>query len=108
MAEVKEACATIRKAMVQINELTNAGLTAQSINQVTRWVNTKEEHAKKIIDLMANYCLCQRVKPVGAPGSPFTTEKDYLDALKVVYSLVVPFQVQHLANSKYLLYWRHH
>ena len=85
MAEVKEACATIRKAMVQINELTNAGLTAQSINQVTRWVNTKEEHAKKIIDLMANYCLCQRVKPVGAPGSPFTTEKDYLDALKVVY-----------------------
>ena len=85
MAEVKEACATIRKAMVQINELTNAGLTAQSINQVTRWVNTKEEHAKKIIDLMANYCLCQRVKPVGAPGSPFTTEKDYLDALKVWY-----------------------
>jgi len=29
VAEVKEACATIRKAMVQINELTNAGLTAQ-------------------------------------------------------------------------------
>ena len=85
VAEVKEACATIRKAMVQINELTSAGLTAQSINQVTRWVNTKEEHAKKIIDLMANYCLCQRVKPVGAPGSPFTTEKDYLDALKVWY-----------------------
>jgi hypothetical protein len=29
------------------------------------------------------YCLCQRVKPVGAPGSPFTTEKDFMDALVV-------------------------
>ena len=29
------------------------------------------------------YCLCQRVKPVGAPGSPFTNEKDFMDALVV-------------------------
>merc|ERR1712021_284323 len=89
VAEVKEACATIRKAMVQINELTNAGLTAQSINQITRWVNTKEEHAAKIIDLMANYCLCQRVKPVGVAGSPFSTEKDYMDALKAHHNVMV-------------------
>ena len=34
----------------------------------------------------AEYCLCQRVKPVGAPGSPFTEEKDYMDALKVLPS----------------------
>ena len=90
VAEIKEACATIRKAMVQINELSSApgGLTAQSINQVTRWVNTKEEHAKKIIDLVANYCLCQRVKPVGAPGSPFTNEKDYMDALKAHHNVM--------------------
>ena len=82
LAEIREACATIRKAMVQINELTNAGLTAQSMNQITRWVNTKEEHAIKIINLMANYCLCQRMKPVGEEGSPFNHEKDYIDALK--------------------------
>ena len=88
MAEVKEALATIQKAMVQINELTNAGLTAQSMNQITRWVNTKEEHAKKIIDLMANYCLCQRMKPVGEPGGPFTTEKDYLDAIKAHHNVM--------------------
>merc|ERR1711934_529167 len=88
VAEIKEACATIRKAMVQINALTEAGLTAQSINQITRWVNTKEEHAKKIIDLVANYCLCQRVKPVGAPGSPFTSEKDYMDGLKAHHNVM--------------------
>lgn len=50
--EVKEACATIRKAMVQINEL-SATMSAQNINQMTRWVNTKEEHAKKIITIIS-------------------------------------------------------
>merc|ERR1712194_423471 len=49
VAEVKEAIATIKKAMVQINAL--------NINQMTRWVNTKEEHATKIIHLMSDYCL---------------------------------------------------
>ena len=80
VAAVNEACATIRKAMVQINEL-GAAMSAQNFNQMTRWVNTKEEHADKIIALVSEYSLCQRVKPVGAPKSPFTEEKDYVDAL---------------------------
>jgi len=80
VAEIMQACATIRKAMVQINEL-SAAPSAQNFNQMTRWVNTKEEHASKIITQIAEYCLAQRVKPVGAAGSPFTEEKDFLDAL---------------------------
>merc|ERR1712125_278771 len=80
VAELKEACATITKAMVQINEL-GADMTPQNFNQMTRWVNTKEEHASKIISLMSEYCLCQRVKPVGDPKSPFKEEKDYIAAL---------------------------
>ena len=63
VADVKEAIATIKKAMIQINEL-SATMNALNINQMTRWVNTKEEHAGKIITLMSEYCLCQRVKPV--------------------------------------------
>jgi len=88
VAAVREACATIRKAMVQINEL-GAAMSAQNFNQMTRWVNTKEEHASKIITLISEYCLCQRVKPVGAPGSPFTEEKDYLDAVKAHHFVMV-------------------
>ena len=57
--DIMEACATIRKAMTQINEL-SATLNAQNINQMTRWVNTKEQHADKIINLVGTYCLCQR------------------------------------------------
>ncbi|GMH78663.1 hypothetical protein TL16_g07891 [Triparma laevis f. inornata] len=66
VAEIKQAAATIRKAMLKINELAGSQETfALNFNQMTRWVNTKEEHACKIITTISEYCLCQRVKPVG-------------------------------------------
>ena len=66
--EVKECCASIRKAMAQINEL-YASMSPQSFNQMTRWVNTKETECAKIITIVSEYCLCQRVKKFGSPGS---------------------------------------
>merc|ERR1712134_180312 len=88
VADVKEAIATIKKAMVQINEL-SATMNALNINQMTRWVNTKEEHASKIITLMSEYCLCQRVKPVSDPKTPFQKEEDFMDALKAHHAVMV-------------------
>merc|ERR1711877_97567 len=88
VADVKEAVATIKKAMVQINEL-SANMNALNINQMTRWVNTKEEHAGKIISLVSEYCLCQRVKPVGDPKSPFKEEKDYIAALQAHHAVML-------------------
>ena len=82
---IKEACATIRKAMVQINELHAQG-SPLAFNQMTRWVMTKEEHASKIITLISEYCLCQRCK---TDGSVFKTEKDYLDALQAHHAVMV-------------------
>merc|ERR1711920_762892 len=64
-----------------INEL-SANMNAQNLNQITRWVNTKEEHAGKIIKEMSEYCLCQRVKPVSDPKTPFSSEADYIAALE--------------------------
>merc|ERR1712019_9202 len=87
VAELKEAHATVKKAMVQINELF-ASMTALNINQMTRWVNTKEEHCGKVISLISEYCLCQRVKPVGDPKSPFTKEEDYVEALKAHHAVM--------------------
>merc|ERR1712187_191310 len=88
VADVKEAIATIKKAMVQINEL-SATINALNINQMTRWINTKEEHSSKIISLMSEYCLCQRVKPVGAPKSPFEKEEDYIAALTAHHAVML-------------------
>merc|ERR1712157_256963 len=73
---------------IQINEL-SANMNALNINQMTRWVNTKEEHAGKVIAFMSEYCLCQRVKPVSDPKSPFKEEKDYIAALQAHHAVML-------------------
>ena len=89
VAEVKEAVATITKASKETNRLFGEMKTPLAFNQMTRWVNTKEEHANKIIHLIGDYCLCQRVKPFGAAKSPFKSEKDYVDALKAHHAVMI-------------------
>ena len=81
VAELSEACATISKAVAQVNEIFAGQMTAQSFNQATRWINTKEEHCSKIITLIAEYCLAQRVKPLADPKTPFKEEQEYVNAL---------------------------
>ena len=36
---------------------------AQSMNQMIRWVNTKDEHASRIQESVSSYFLAQRIKP---------------------------------------------
>jgi hypothetical protein len=78
ISELKEACVTIRKAIVQSKNLHGiVGSDPLAMNQMVRWINTKEEHCSKIIKLVSEYLLCQRVK-----RSNFNTEEDYLQTLK--------------------------
>jgi len=72
---LKEDAATVRKAMVQINELSTAG-TALALNQSTRWVLAKEDAAGNIITTVSEYMLCQRVKK-----ELFEKNEEYLEAL---------------------------
>ena len=64
-----EDAATIEKAMIQMQELADKG-GAQSANQLTRWIMTKEMHAANIITTVAEYFLTQKIKPIaeGAEG----------------------------------------
>ena len=52
---------TIAKAIAQINDLADKQ-DAQSTNQLSRWVTTKEDHAAKIQKIIAEYFLTQRIK----------------------------------------------
>ena len=72
------------QAMVQINEL-HAAASPLNFNQMTRWVMTKEQEADKLITLVSNYCLCQRVKN---DGKVFESEGDYVDALKAHHAVM--------------------
>jgi|TARA_B100001540_G_scaffold301157_1_gene307323 small subunit ribosomal protein S27Ae len=86
VAEIKEACATIRKAVAELHKPPPAGDAAGLVNhtnQSVRWVMTKEEHCCKIITKIAEYCLCQRVKP-----EVFAKPEDYVDALKAHHAVM--------------------
>ncbi|CAJ1922099.1 unnamed protein product [Cylindrotheca closterium] len=82
VGQLKEMAVTIRKSMAQSKELHAAG-DLQSMNQIVRWINTKEEHCAKIITMVGEYCLCQRVKP-----TVFGSDKDYVDALKAHHAVM--------------------
>ncbi|WP_419189924.1 superoxide dismutase [Ni] [Stieleria marina] len=53
---------TISKAQLQINELSGGEIDAQTVNQMGRWVSTKEEHATNIQNTIAAYFMAQRIK----------------------------------------------
>ena len=58
---------TIAKAIKSINEICK-GMeeqgppTPKAVNQLTRWINTKESHATKTQQIIAQYFLTQRIK----------------------------------------------
>ena len=62
IVQIDEDIATIRKAMSMIKGLAGKA-DAQSLNQMIRWVNTKEEHATSIQETVSSYFLAQRIKP---------------------------------------------
>ena len=58
---MQEDAQTIRKAIVQSQEL-HSKSSLQDLQQIIRWVQTKEEHAAKIMDTSGTYFMAQKVK----------------------------------------------
>jgi len=83
VGEINQHVTTIKKSCLQINELHAANGGPIELNQMVRWINTKEDHACKIITTISEYCLCQRVKK-----EVFESEKDYVDALKAHHAVM--------------------
>ena len=61
--QIREHVTTIEKSMTKIEQLTSNESSAQNMNQLVRWINTKEEHATFIQSIIADYFLAQRIKP---------------------------------------------
>ena len=59
---IYEDIATIEKAITNINALSKEA--KPNYNQLVRWINTKEEHATKLQEIVSQYFLHQRVKQV--------------------------------------------
>ncbi len=59
-----EHITTIEKSMTKIAELST---DAKNPNQLIRWINNKEEHAVKFMDIITQYFMTQRIKVI-SPG----------------------------------------
>ena len=53
---------TISKAQMELGKLSGGKVDAQAVNQMTRWVSAKEDHATKIQETIASYFMAQRIK----------------------------------------------
>jgi nickel superoxide dismutase len=62
---MKEDIKTIAKAVRQIAALSKKS-DAQSKNQLVRWVVNKEKHAERIIRIVSDYFLTQKIKAVSS------------------------------------------
>jgi len=59
---IKEHIGTIEKSIMMIGELNK--VDDKDYNQIVRWVMNKEDHANKIQEIVYQYFLNQRIKPV--------------------------------------------
>ncbi|MFQ5501654.1 MAG: superoxide dismutase [Ni] [Phycisphaerae bacterium] len=77
IAAMREDTTTITKAMDQIRRLAGKH-DALAFNQASRWVMTKENHASHVIEVVSEYFLTQKVKPVATGADGYA---DYLKKL---------------------------
>lgn len=82
--QMLEDTTTIAKAITAINEfatgLAEGAPTGKDINQVNRWVTTKEQHATNTQKIVADYFLTQRIKE---------SNKDYSSQLITAHKVMV-------------------
>jgi nickel superoxide dismutase len=82
---IKEHIITIEKSMNMIIELSKE--ENPNYNQIVRWVVNKDEHAKKLQDIVSQYFMHQRIKPV-SPENKEMYEK-YIERLTRLHKLLV-------------------
>ena len=85
IALIYEHITTVEKSMNMINEL--SAKENPDYNQLVRWVVNKEEHAKKIQDIVSQYFLHQRVKPATADDD--NAYRKYVKQLESLHHVLV-------------------
>ncbi len=82
--QMLEDTKTIAKAITSVKTMTqeikDGQISPTSVNQMTRWINTKEDHASQIQKTIADYFLTQRIKE---------SNKDYTSQLVTAHKVMV-------------------
>ena len=101
-----EHIATIEKSMNQIKKLSAAGEI--NYNQLVRWIDNKDFQADDFMDIVTQYFMCQRVKPVDS--SDKEKYEAYLRQVTLLHRMLVvameckqTIDLQHTAELSSLL-----
>lgn len=78
-----EDITTIEKSMNKITELSASG--EKNYNQLVRWVNNKEEHSSKFIEIITQYFLTQRIEVI-APDSD--SYNNYVKKVTLLHEMI--------------------
>lgn len=82
--QLQEHISTIEKSMQEINGISNS--SNKDLHSLIRWVNNKEEHAKKIQFMMQDYFLSQRIKSKDKNDKGYSK---YVNQLTLSHSIIV-------------------
>ena len=80
---IDEHIITIEKAMKQIQALSQS--QPGNDNQIVRWINNKETHADALSEIVTDYFLTQRIKPVNAESAEY---KNYIRQLTLLHEML--------------------
>lgn len=78
-----EHVTTIEKSMTEIIRLEKSG---SSTSQLVRWVYNKEEHAKKMQEIISQYFMHQRIKPKSKSDKGYAI---YISQLEYMHRLSI-------------------
>lgn len=79
---IREHVATIEKS---INSIKNLEKEKENHNQLVRWINNKEEHAEKIMEIATHYFLIQRIKITDKKDD----EESYFKKVELLHRMMV-------------------
>ena len=84
---MSEHVTTIEKSIQEIIALSaKTTRTAQDQNQLARWVANKEEHANRLQEIVSQYFLHQRIKPVATGAKEYPR---YIQQLTAAHALLI-------------------
>ncbi len=83
--QLAEHINTIEKSMKQITLL--SGADEIDYNQLVRWINNKEAHADKYMEIVTQYFMTQRIKP--ADSSDSEAYNKYVTQITLLHRMLV-------------------
>lgn len=95
---IMEHTRTIEKSMKKIKELRDED--EKNYNQLVRWINNKEEHARKVQKIVWQYFMTQRIKP--APEDSDKREKYVLETTLLQQMLVQAMKCKQTTNLEHV------